>query len=138
MVIEWEKMHTIISDRELIQSARKARERAYAPYSDSKIGAALFSSGKLYTGFNIENASYSLSICAERVAAINALLDNSKDFQKIAIVSGDEKFPYPCGACCQFLSEFARDMEVILVNGKGNLEKTTLKELIPKPFIFSE
>ena len=106
------------------------------------MGVALLSNGKIYQGFNIENISYSLTICAERVAAIDSILDGpiidgSRDFEKIAIASDTLDFPYPCGACLQFLSEFVADMEIILVNGEGEIKKTTLKTLFPKPFKFS-
>ncbi len=126
------------SKKELIQSAERAKERAYAPYSDFRVGAALLSSGRTYTGFNIENVSYSLSICAERVAAINAILDGAMEFEKIVIAANSKEFPYPCGACLQFLSEFAEDLDIILINGEGDKKSTTLKELFPKPFKVSE
>ncbi|MCK4526701.1 cytidine deaminase [candidate division WOR-3 bacterium] len=130
------------SDKDLIESAIKAVERAYAPYSNFRVGAALLYNGKIYQGFNIENISYSLTICAERVAAIDAILDGPIidgliGFEKIAIASDTKDFPYPCGACLQFLSEFVADMEIILVNGEGEIKKTTLKTLFPKPFKFS-
>jgi cytidine deaminase len=118
----------------LIEAAIKAKEKAYAPYSDFRVGAALLADGKIFTGFNIENASYSLTVCAERVAAINAFVDGSKNFKKIAIASDGENFILPCGACLQFLAEFSKDMEVILVNNKGESKVTTLKELLPSPF----
>lgn len=118
----------------LIEAAVKAKEKAYAPYSNFRVGAALLSDGKIYSGFNIENASYSLTVCAERVAAINAIVDGSKGFEKIAIASDGADFITPCGACLQFLAEFSKDMEVILVNGKGDSEITTLKKLLPSPF----
>ncbi|MBA7646805.1 Cytidine deaminase [subsurface metagenome] len=102
------------------------------------MGAALLSGENIYNGFNIENASYSMTICAERVAAINAILDGTRDFKKIVITSDSKEFPYPCGACLQFLSEFAQDMDIILVNDEGKVEKTTLKKLFPKPFETSE
>lgn len=126
------------SEEGLIRSAMKAKERAYAPYSKFRVGACILSSGKIYQGFNIENVSYSITICAERVAAINAILNGALDFEKIVIASDGKEFPYPCGACLQFLSEFAQDMDVILVNGEGKIKRTTLKELFPKPFRVSE
>ena len=126
------------SEEGLIRSAMKAKERAYAPYSKFRVGACILSGDKTYQGFNIENVSYSLTICAERVAAINAILDGATDFKKIVIAADSKEFPYPCGACLQFLSEFAQDMDIILVNGEGRVEKTTLKKLFPKPFIVTE
>jgi cytidine deaminase len=118
----------------LIEAAIKAKERAYAPYSNFHVGAALHANNKLFYGFNIENASYSLTICAERVAAACAIIDGSKNFKEIAIASDGEKFIVPCGACLQFLTEFAEDMEVILVNNEGESKVTTLKALLPSPF----
>lgn len=126
------------SEEGLIRAAMKAKERAYAPYSKFRVGASFLSSGKIYQGFNIENVSYSITICAERVAAINAILNGALDFEKIVIASDGKEFPYPCGVCLQFLSEFAQDMDIILVNGEGKVEKTTLKKLFPKPFRVSE
>ena len=126
------------SEEGLIRSAMKAKERAYAPYSKFRVGACILSGDKTYQGFNIENISYSLTICAERVVAIKAILSGEKDFDKIVIASDSEEFPYPCGACLQFLSEFAQDMDVILVNGEGKIKRTTLKELFPKPFRVTE
>lgn len=122
------------SEEGLIQSAMKAKERAYAPYSKFRVGACILSGDKTYQGFNIENISYSLTICAERVAAINAILDGATDFKKIVIAADSKEFPYPCGACLQFLSEFAQDMDIILVNGEGNKKKMKLSDLFPHPF----
>jgi cytidine deaminase len=118
----------------LIEAAVKAKEKAYAPYSNFHVGAALLSDGKIFAGFNIENASYSLTICAERVAAVKAVTEGSKNFEKIAIASDSKDFITPCGACLQFLAEFSKDMEIILVNNKGDTKITTLKELLPSPF----
>ena len=118
----------------LIEAAVKAREKAYAPYSNFHVGCALLADGKIFTGFNIENASYSLTICAERVAAIKAITEGSKNFDKIAIATEKENFIVPCGACLQFLTEFTNDMEIILIDNKGDTQVTTLKALLPSPF----
>jgi cytidine deaminase len=118
----------------LIEAAIKAKEKAYAPYSNFRVGAALLADGNIFKGFNIENASYSLTVCAERVAAVNAIIDGCKDFEKIAIASEKSDFIVPCGACLQFLAEFSEDLEIILVNVKGETEKTSLKKLFPSPF----
>ena len=118
----------------MIEAAVKVREKAYAPYSNFRVGCALLADGKIFTGFNIENASYSLTICAERVAAINAIVNGSRNFDKIAISSDGENFIVPCGACLQFLAEFSKDMEFILIDGKGDFKVTTLEELLPSPF----
>jgi cytidine deaminase len=106
----------ITSRDELIKEAIKAKERAYAPYSNFRVGAALLADNKIFTGCNIENASYSLTICAERVAAASAVAGGAKNFKEIAIASDSEDFIVPCGACLQFLGEFAEDLRVILVN----------------------
>jgi len=120
--------------KKLIESAIKTKEKAYAPYSNFKVGAALLASGKIFTGCNIENASYSLTICAERVAAVNAAAAGCRKFEKIAVAVDGTDFTVPCGACLQFLSEFTEDMEIILVNGEGDSKITTLKKLFPSPF----
>jgi cytidine deaminase len=120
--------------KELIECAIKAKEKAYAPYSNFKVGAALLACGKIFSGFNIENASYSLTICAERVAAVSAITAGCKKFEKIAVAADGTDFIVPCGACLQFLSEFTEDMEVILVNGEVETKVTTLKKLLPSPF----
>lgn len=119
---------------ELIETAIKEKEKAYAPYSSFRVGCALLADGKIFTGFNIENASYSLTICAERVAAVRAIAEGSKNFEKMALASDGEDFIVPCGACLQFLAEFAKDLEIILVDNKGNTKVTTLKKLLPTPF----
>jgi cytidine deaminase len=85
-------------------------------------------------GFNIENASYSLSICAERTAAVSAILDGSRDFKELALSADGENFIVPCGACLQFLAEFSKNLDIVLVNGRGDKKNTTLKELLPVPF----
>lgn len=118
----------------LIEAAVKAKEKAYAPYSNFHVGCALLADGKIFTGFNIENASYSLTICAERVAAVRAIAEDSKNFDKIALASDGEDFIVPCGACLQFIAEFAKDLEIILVNNKGDTKVTTLRGLLPSPF----
>ena len=118
----------------MIKGAIEARERAYAPYSNFHVGAALLANNKIFTGCNIENASYSLTICAERVAAASAIIDGAKNFKEIAIASDGEDFIVPCGACLQFLGEFAEDMKIILVNNEGESKVTSLKELLPAPF----
>lgn len=118
----------------MIDAAIEAKGSAYAPYSDFRVGAAILADGKVFSGFNIENSSYSLTICAERVAAINAIAGGSKNFEKLALVSDGEDFIVPCGACLQFLSEFTDDMEIILVNRSGDTKETTLKKLLPSAF----
>ena len=123
--------------RELRSSARKCRELAFAPYSQYRVGAAILtSSGDIVSGCNVENASYGLTICAERVAACAAIAAGHRDFQAICIsLTG---MPVPCGACRQFLMEFNPELTVLLDNlssGSEALpERVVLKELLPRAF----
>jgi len=120
-------------DKLLIQKAKEARKYAYAPYSGIKIGAAIsIKSKEIFTGCNIENASFGLTICAERVALAKAASEGKCNFKHLVIVSSD--FIYPCGACRQVLSEFVEDLRITLVNDRGETCETTLKELLPFPF----
>lgn len=120
--------------RELISTATEARLRAYAPYSDFLVGAALLtSSGEVYSGCNIENASFSLTCCAERVAAASAIADGHQNFEALAVVSVNGS--YPCGACRQFLHEFSPDLLIIIADTHGQLiAETTLSALYPSAF----
>ena len=123
---------------ELVTLAIKAREKAYAPYSGYKVGAALKTkSGKIYLGCNIENASFSPTVCAERTAVFKAVSEGEREFEAIAVTGGKEEiadFAPPCGVCRQIMSEFCKeDFKIILYNGKE--EKVyTLKELLPLSF----
>lgn len=123
------------NDAELIQKALQAREAAYAPYSRYKVGAALLGkSGRIYTGCNIENASYGATICAERVAAVKAVSEGELQFEALAVaVDGDEPGS-PCGICRQFLAEFGTGLRLILVNLKGARVDSTLEEYLPEAF----
>ncbi len=120
---------------ELIQSALQAREAAYTPYSHYKVGAALLGkSGRIYTGCNVENASYGATICAERVAVVKAVSEGEKEFEALAVaVDGDEPGS-PCGICRQFLAEFGTGLRLILVNLKGDRLDSTLEEYLPNAF----
>jgi len=122
-------------ESELLQAAREARKHAHAPYSHFAVGAALETdAGDVILGSNVENATYGLSICAERVALFKAISEGLRRFTRIAIVADTSEPTSPCGACRQLLWEFAGDVEVIL----GNLERETaryrLLELLPHPF----
>ncbi|HDQ13888.1 MAG TPA: cytidine deaminase [Sediminispirochaeta sp.] len=121
---------------DLVQQARVARERAYAPYSKFKVGAALeSSSGEVYTGCNVENASYGATICAERGAVMRAVAEGRKDFRRIVVVTDAEPPAQPCALCLQVLAEFCgADFEIISVNLQGGTEKTSLGALLPRPF----
>ena len=120
----------------LIAAAREARENAYCPYSHYMVGAAVLGEdGKVYTGCNVENASYGLCICAERTAAVKAVSEGKQRFKKIVIAGNSEDFCWPCGACRQFLAEFSSgEMEVICLNKARDECRTTLGELLPHSF----
>lgn len=123
----------------LIEEAKKARNNAYAPYSNFKVGASLLTKrGRIYSGANVENASYGLTVCAERIAVFKAVTDGERDFIAIAVVADTEDLTPPCGACLQVLLEFSPDMKVILSNLKGDRKTFSLKELIPHPFKFQK
>ena len=118
---------------ELIAKAMEARGKAYAPYSDFAVGAALLTrSGRIYTGCNVENASYGLSICAERVAVFKAVSEGEHDFEAIAVVT--DKGVTPCGACRQVLLEFGEDIQVIVADDAGGYRVFGLQELLPEAF----
>jgi len=119
----------------LVQAARDARERALAPYSRFKVGAAIETAdGRIITGCNIENASYGLTVCAERVAMFKALSEGHRQFVRIAVVADTQASTSPCGACRQVLWEFGRDLEVILANLEIVTGRHTMRELLPHPF----
>jgi len=117
--------------------AALARQRAYAPYSKYKVGAAVRTKrNKIYSAANVENASYGLTVCAERCAVWSAVAaGETKDYEAIAVVIDDERLPTPCGACRQVLAEFSPDMRVILATTGGKRRVTTLGELLPDPFL---
>ena len=119
----------------LIAAAKKARLRAYAPYSGFKVGAALESSdGRVFTGCNVENASYAATCCAERTALAKAVSEGAKKFRRIAIVADTADPCPPCGICRQALYEFAPCLEIIMKNLKGSLETACLEDLLPNAF----
>ena len=120
---------------QLLQHAVKARDNALAPFSRFKVGAALLTSGgKLYTGCNIENATYGLTVCAERVALWKALSEGERSFLRIAVASDSDQPATPCGACRQLLWEFCGDLEIIVGNASGVRESHRLADLFPRPF----
>jgi len=117
----------------LIAKAMGAREKAHAPYSNFAVGAALLAkSGRVYTGCNVENASYGLSICAERTAVFKAVSEGERDFEAIAVVT--ENGVTPCGACRQVLMEFGEDIQVIVADETGRYRVFGLQELLPEAF----
>ena len=120
---------------DLIAAARRARRRAYAAFSGFKVGAALEAAdGTIITGCNIENATYGLTMCAERVAMFKALSDGHRRFPRIAIVADTDAPTPPCGACRQVLWEFAGDVEIVLANLRRETGRYRLGELFPLPF----
>ena len=123
------------SIQDLLRVAFAAAELAHSPYSKVKVGAALVAAdGKVYSGCNIENASYGLTICAERVALVKAVSSGATRFHAIAIASNLDAPMMPCGACRQFLSEFAPDLFVVVQGKSGPRFQARLSELLPHPF----
>lgn len=121
--------------QELIRLAQEAYKKAYVPYSHYPVGAAtLWESGRMISGSNIENASYGLTICAERNAVFQSVHHGERNLKAVAVAVPTEDFPSPCGACRQVLREFAQDCSVILVNGKGQTRMTSLSALLPDSF----
>ncbi len=128
-------MNNDIKDK-LIKLAYDMLDTAYCPYSGYKVGSAILADdGKIYTGCNIENASYPATICAERTAATKAISEGAKSFKMICIASSGNTPPYPCGVCRQFLNEFIEeDIEVILVKGNKEVLETTFHTIFPNGF----
>jgi cytidine deaminase len=119
----------------LIEAAIDARNKAHAPYSHFHVGAAIEAvDGRVFTGCNVENATYGLSVCAERVAIFKAISEGVRKFQRIAVSADTDVLTPPCGACRQILWEFCGDIEVTLTNLKGKTETLRLKDLFPRPF----
>lgn len=127
-------MSVDITNKELCDISIKAQENAYAPYSGFRVGAALLcEDGTVYTGCNVENASYGATLCAERCAISKAVSDGRRDFVKIAITGSDGNFTMPCGICRQVLAEFMSEGLVITTN-KSEIKTYKVKELIPECF----
>lgn len=124
-----------MKDRQLYEKAKSVLDKAYAPYSHFTVGAALMTSdGKVYTGVNVENASYGATICAERTAFVKAISEGERNFEAIAVVSG-EGIAWPCGICRQFMLEFVEDdFKIITGDSPESLEIRTMKELLPEAF----
>jgi len=120
---------------ELIESAKKVREMAYAPFSNFKVGAAVRTkNGKIYTGCNVESASYGLTVCAERIAIWKAVSEGEREFVRVSVVADTEELTPPCGVCRQIIWEFCGDIPVTFSNLKGKTETVTMKELLPRAF----
>lgn len=133
------KSAVTMKNNELIDLARNARERAYAPYSRFLVGAALLTTdGTVFTGCNVENRSFGLTICAERTALVQAVAQGHRDFKAIAVVTDVSPPAVPCGMCLESLTEFARDLPVIVANIDGEHHEYRLRELHPTPFEWPE
>ena len=121
--------------KNLIEAAGNVREKAFAPYSNFRVGAAVQTrNGKVYTGCNIENASYGLTMCAERVAIFKAISEGEKEFTSLAVVADTEDLTPPCGSCRQIIWEFCGDVPVTLSNLQGKTETVPMSELLPRAF----
>jgi cytidine deaminase len=119
----------------LLAAALAVRNNAHAPFSKFKVGAALEDSdGRIHTGCNVENATYGLTLCAERVAVFKAISEGARLFRRVAIAADTDELTPPCGACRQILWEFCGDIEIVMVNPRGKTETYHLKDLFPKPF----
>lgn len=119
----------------LVAAAQAARENAHAPYSNFRVGAALRAkSGQVYTGCNVENSTYGLTVCAERVAIFKAISEGERGFDAIAVVADTPVLTPPCGACRQLIWEFCGEVEIILANLRGQKEVLRTSQILPRPF----
>ena len=120
---------------DLLRAALAAREHAHAPFSNFRVGAAIEdSSGRIHSGCNVENATYGLTLCAERVAVFKAISEGAREFKRVAVAADTDVLTPPCGACRQILWEFCGDVELVLVNPRGVTETLRMKDLFPRPF----
>jgi len=123
------------SDNQLIETAKAARLQSVAPFSNFLVGAALQTkAGKVYTGCNVESASYGLTVCAERVAIWKALSEGERDFTELVVVADTEALTPPCGTCRQIIWEFAKHAKIVLANLRGQCEEVSIKDLLPRAF----
>jgi cytidine deaminase len=121
--------------QEVIDAALKARDYAMAPFSNFRVGAAVLTeNGKIYTGCNVESASYGLTVCAERVAVWKALSEGARNFGLIVIVADTERLTPPCGTCRQIIWEFCRESTILLMNLRGETETMQVRDLLPRAF----
>lgn len=123
------------ADLALLAFAREAQEKAYAPYSSFRVGAAVYAGGEIYQGCNVENAAYGSTICAERAAAMAAVLAGNTFFDAIAVVGDSDDPTVPCGACRQFLAEFNPEMRVVMGGLTDYVRVSSLDELLPEAFV---
>ena len=123
------------STEELVTAAKKARQNSYAPYSDFRVGAAIeMEDGEIYTGCNVESASYGLTVCAERVAIWKAISEGRHNVKNIAVVADTKDLTPPCGVCRQIIWEFGGNVPVTLANLNGGRETVEMKDLLPRAF----
>jgi cytidine deaminase len=121
--------------KELIEAAKNAMKHSYSPYSGFRVGAALLSSrGKIYTGCNIENSSYGLTICAERTAIFKAVSGGERRFKAIAVVADAKALTPPCGACRQVIMDLAPKIDIVISNGRDTSLVLNVEDLLPFPF----
>ena len=121
----------------MVEQAKAVQQRAYAPYSNFRVGAALEAmSGEVFVGCNVENASYGLAMCAERTALFKAVSEGAREFAAVAVTAGKAEDASPCGACRQALFEFSPDMWVIWQAGRGKVVKKRLRKLLDAGFVF--
>jgi cytidine deaminase len=123
------------ADLALLAFAREAQDKAYAPYSGFRVGAAIFADGEIYQGCNVENAAYGSTMCAERGAAMSAVLAGKTYFDAIAVVGDSEDPTVPCGCCRQFLAEFNPEMRVVMGGRLDHVQVRPLDELLPDAFV---
>ena len=122
-------------DDPLLAAALGAREHAWAPFSNFRVGAAIEDeTGRIFTGCNVENATYGLTLCAERVAVFKAISEGARKFRRVVVAADTDTLTPPCGACRQILWEFCGDVELTLVNLRGKTETLQLRDLFPRPF----
>jgi cytidine deaminase len=124
-------------DLALLAFAREVQEKAYAPYSNFRVGAAVYADGEIFQGVNVENAAYGATVCAERAALTAAVTAGCRDITAIAIVGDSESPTVPCGCCRQFLAEFNPELRVIMGGSTDEVLVRSLEELLPEPFVRS-
>lgn len=121
--------------RELLKKAEEAKKYSYSPYSMFRVGAALLTKdGKVFTGANVENATYGATICAERTAVVKAVSEGVREFEAIAVSSDSEEGSFPCGICRQFIGEFGEDIKIITGKSDGEIRVNRVSELLPNAF----
>jgi cytidine deaminase len=126
---------TTKADLALLAFAREAQEKAYAPYSGFRVGAAIYAGGEIFQGCNVENAAYGSTLCAERGAAMAAVLAGKTFFDSIAVVGDSEDPTVPCGCCRQFLAEFNPDMRIVMGGQADHVRVSSLDDLLPDAFV---